>query len=314
MADENILRVLQDKWIETEKNRDLSHITDDTICRDNDQCCTNCDAAAVSCKALPMCQYELDFESFYFDSFVHLQQSVVADDDSANKNTMGEWLNHMISNFVPSCSHCSTRAGKVTGMFLALFTVPEIIAQIYNFSKLTHLCNQALDAILESQIQKEKQVDAIYSAPLSDFTSLTVMAQDKSIGNSEHLYGAVDFTVPKQISLKSYYLFTTIVTVDRQAISVLPDVLQIDHFPIFKLIAPCWAQALNAQYFTVSSELLSGAHGLTLSQHVQKILAVPNDCNHCQSFSTIEDVTRYHLRHGQSFLGVSRDFAVSVHL
>ena len=135
---------------------------------------------------------------------------------------------------------------------------------------------------------------------------------DTSIGNSEYLYGAAESTIPT--SLKSYYLFTTIVTVDRRAISVLPDILQIDHIPIFNPITPCWAPALNARYFTVSSDLISGAHGLTLSKHVQTILAVCYDCIRCQSFSAIEDVTRYHLRHGQSFLGVSRDFAVSVHL
>ena len=194
-----------------------------------------------------------------------------------------------------------------------MITVPQIFAQIYSFSKLTHLCNQALDAILESQIQ-EQQINTIDSAPLSEFQLLTVMAQDTIIDNSEQLYGAAEFTIPKQISVKSYYLFTTIVTVDRRAISVLPDVLQIEHFPNFNLIAPCWAQALDAQYFTVSSELISGARCLALSKHVQTILAAYYDCIRCQSFSALEDVTRYHLRHGQSFLRVSRDFAVSVHL
>jgi hypothetical protein len=59
---------------------------------------------------------------------------------------MGEWLHYMISNFITSCS---SRAGKITGMFLAAFTVPEIISQVHDFLSLTHLCNQALEAILE---------------------------------------------------------------------------------------------------------------------------------------------------------------------
>ena len=133
IEDENIIRALQESWSASEKNRNLSQVADES---ENQIYQYNV-------------QYHTQFS--YTDSFYRLQQSIVAGNESVNKNKVGEWLHYMISNFVLSCS---AWAGKVTGMFLELFTVPEILAQIYDFSKLANLCIQALDAISLNQVQE----------------------------------------------------------------------------------------------------------------------------------------------------------------
>jgi len=132
--DQAILSALQASWLEAEQNRSISYVIDECgakLCQDNDQC----NATSLPYNMIQTCQYECNFESFYTQSFGHLQQSIAEDDESANKNTMGEWLHYMILNFITSCSN---RAGKITGMFLAAFTVPEIISQVHDFANLTH--------------------------------------------------------------------------------------------------------------------------------------------------------------------------------
>jgi hypothetical protein len=147
-VDQAILNSLQASWIETEENRNLSNTVAEcgsVFHEDIDQGYPT----AVLYNTDQPCQYEHDFESLYTQSVLLLHRSLAAADDLANKNTVGEWLHFTISNYISF-----NRAGKITGMFLAAFTVPEIIAQIHEFSSLSHLCNQALEAILESQSQE----------------------------------------------------------------------------------------------------------------------------------------------------------------
>jgi hypothetical protein len=296
--DQAILSALQASWLEAEQNRSISYVIDECeakLCQDNDQC----NATSLPYNTIQTCQYECNFESFYTQSFGHLQQSIAEDDESANKNTMGEWLHYMILNFITSCSN---RAGKITGMFLAAFTVPEIISQVHDFSNLTHLCNQALEALLESQPQEPKgDIVADNGNNVED--------------NFEQISGAVELTIPPSLPLQPHYLFTTVITVDRQAIYTLADILQASTFPTFTLIAPVWVQALHDQYCTVSSESFSDHCGTNLLQHVRKLLEVHNDCVHCESLPTISNVISYHSSRMQRLIiRPSRVFVVSVNL
>ena len=111
----------------------------------------------------------------------------------------------MISNFITSCSN---RAGKITEMFLAAFTVPEIILQVHDYSSLTHLFNQALEAILESQPQEPKG-------------DIVIDNGNNVEDNFEQISGAVELTIPTSLPLQSHYLFTTVITFDQQAILLL---------------------------------------------------------------------------------------------
>ena len=103
------------------------------------------------------------------------------------------------------------------------------------------------------------------------------------------------------------------ITVDRQAIYTLADILQANTFPTFTLIAPVWVQALHDQYCTVSSESFSDHCGTNLLQHVRKLLEVHNDCVHCESLPTISNVISYHSSRTQCLIiRPSRVFVVSV--
>ena len=235
------------------------------------------------------CQYEHDFESLYTQSVLLLQRSLTEADDLANKNTVGEWLHFTISNYISF-----NRAGKITGMFLAAFTVPEIIAQIHEFSSLSHLCNQALEAILESQSQESKS---------------------NVVDCNEQKYYIVELTIPRYLSLESHYSFTTMITVDRPDILAIANILQSNYFSKFNLIAPCWAKSLDSQYCTVSSLSVSDEQRFTLLTHVHVLRAVHNDCIHCQSFPQLEDVLRYiwHMGCHTILLRPSRAFVKSVY-
>ncbi len=81
-------------------------------------------------------------------------------------------------------------------------------------------------------------------------------------------------TISPSLPLQPHYLFTTVITVDRQAIYTIADILQANTFPTFTLIVPVWVQALHDQYCTVSSESFSDHCRMNLLQHGRKRLEV----------------------------------------
>ena len=107
------------------------------------------------------------------------------------------------------------------------------------------------------------------------------------------------------------------ITVDRPAIWSLANILQSNYFPKFDLIAPSWADSLDAKCCTVSSLSSSVEQRSTFLAHVHAICAVHNDYINCQSLPQLPNlITYYTVRTGCSVIDLrpSQAFVKSVYL
>ena len=231
---------------------------------------------------------DLEFTNMcYTFSFQQLQLSIEDNHCASAINQVGEWIYYSIQRFLPQYSE---KTGKITGMILALYPLADIFSHISDFSSLSEMCEQAMEALSVSTVSCPSQT----LTAGADSEATTVCLPDVDTSSRIQVETVLPISnIPRSFPFQSITSFATTITIDMAHLTDFASIIHNQLDQNFMLLDPTAATVLQSHYATFSTKLLPIPRLHNVFQRINCLLHMASDLQYCESEQNIHAILRH---------------------